>query len=141
MVAEFPNLESCDPRTCTNSMIRRCERVVAGIYRGHLSPFGITSSQLSILFVSAKRPGLTQVEMTTILKLEKSSLSRNLDRLLREGLVQKSMNRSISITDKGKGLLEKVIPAWERAKQEVEALLGDDGTTALMVLKQKLLEK
>jgi hypothetical protein len=53
----------------------------------------------------------------------------------------KKADRSLAITQKGKVLLETVIPAWECAKLEVNELLGNDGVAALHLLQQKLLEE
>ena len=68
--------------------------------------------------------------LTQALFLEKSSVSRNLKRLLENNIIEKVGTRQIKMTLKGKRLLEKVIPEWEKAMNEMNTLLGKDGQQA-----------
>jgi len=134
----FPNIENCDPRTCISSKILKCQRVISGIYRKHLKPFEITSSQLSILFISTKLENVNQAKLSEILKLEKSTISRNLKRLLDRKLIRKDKGQIIIITHVGKLLLEQIIPEWEKAKIETKKALKKEGEIALDLLLGKL---
>ncbi len=119
-------------------MVMYCERRILAIYRKHLGPFELTSSQFSILMVLARRGPLKQVELCVMIALEKSSASRNLQRLLGEKFLSRKADRSLEITNKGKALLERCIPSWEQAKAEVVELLGAEGEQALRGVMMKL---
>ena len=69
-------------------------------------------------------------DVRRILNLERSSLSRNLNRLIAQGFVQKdgAVNRPmISLTIKGMKRVVSILPAWERAMDEMHSLLDKKG--------------
>jgi len=134
----FPNIERLDGRTCISGKIRRCGRMVSEIFRVRLLPFNITSSQLSILFIVAKMDNVTQNLLSDWLVLEKSTVSRNMKRLLDRKLIQKGSGKTFSMTQDGKELLEDIIPEWEEAMKEVRKKLKADGEDALNLLMTRL---
>jgi len=134
----YQNIDSCDPRTCINSKIGRSQRIINSIFRKHVRQFGITSSQLSILFVLSKRGKCTGKELANILYLEKSSVSRNKRRMLEQEFLE-SEGSHILITNKGLELLEKVIPSWEKAMEETKKKLGNLGEESLNTIVSQLI--
>ncbi|MGB1204388.1 MAG: MarR family winged helix-turn-helix transcriptional regulator [Chitinophagales bacterium] len=141
MKDKYPLLALSNPRSCTAGKIMRCERIILNIYRKHLSPFGITSSQLSILMIVAKLEPLKQADLAMILQMEKSTVSRNIRRLLDTNLLMRVVSKQLSVTEEGKILLEKVMPAWENAKAETNELLQADGAVALNLVLNNLSAK
>ena len=137
--AEFPNIERLDGRTCISGKIRRCGRMVSEIFRVRLLPFNITSSQLSILFIVAKMDNVTQNLLSEWLVLEKSTVSRNMKRLLDRKLIQKESGKTFSMTHDGKVLLEEIVPEWEEAMKEVRQKIKGEGEEALNLLITRLL--
>lgn len=136
---EFKNIDSFNPKECISGKMMRLNRITANIFRKHLKPFGITDSQLTLLFVLTKRNNLNQKELSDITILEKSSLNRNLKRLIDSELVSKSSFPIIRITKKGKVLVNTIIPEWEKAMTEIQELLESDGISALNTLTNKLM--
>ncbi len=134
----FPNIESCNPRLCISGRISRIQRIVSEIFRHELKPYGLSNSQLSILFVVAKREAVMQKEICDILYLEKSSLSRNLTRLFSKNYISKLDNGLVQLTQKGKVHLETVIPAWNRAMVTAREKLGNEGEDALQLVLNNL---
>ena len=92
---KYPNIESFDPRECLSGRISRIHRLTATIFRKYIAPFDVTNSQLTLLFILSKNAGLTQKQLSDIAKLEKSSLHRNLKRLLDQEYLNKSKERVI----------------------------------------------
>lgn len=127
-----------NPRICISGQVMRLNRVIANIFRKYLKPFGITDSQLTILFILCKKDNLNQKKLTEITKHEKSSLNRNLKRLIDMELVTKTNFPIIQITDKGKIKVEKIIPEWKKAMNEVNELINSDGVDALNLIMKKL---
>ncbi|MBL4735698.1 MAG: winged helix-turn-helix transcriptional regulator [Flavobacteriales bacterium] len=119
----------------------KISRITAGIFRKHLRPSNITGSQVNILFTLVYRGGLTQKQLCDITKLEKSSMNRNLQRLFERNYLRKENFPVIQLTDHGKALANKIIPAWEKAMEEIRQLLGEDGESALDTTLTKLLNE
>lgn len=118
----------------------RLNRITGNIFRKYLNPFGITDSQTSIMFVLSKHEdGLIQNQIAAIVQLEKSSLSRNLKRLIDQGYIQKNDSSKIVITLNGKKLIEQVIPEWQKAMDEIRSYIGQDGEEALSTLLNNLI--
>ena len=135
---EFKNIEKFNPRECISGKIMRISRITATIFRKHLSPFGITNSQLSLLFVLTKTGGLTQKQLSDFIFLEKSSLNRNLKRLLDKEYISRDSFPVIQITHEGKIFVERIIPEWEKAMSEIKHILGNDGQESVSILLNKL---
>ncbi|NOQ73983.1 MAG: MarR family transcriptional regulator [Crocinitomix sp.] len=101
-------------------------------------PYNITNSQMSILFILAKRGEASQQELATILYLEKSTISRNMKRLFEGKLITKQNPKQLEITAAGKDFLEAIIPAWDKAMEESKNLLAEQGEAALTILLNQL---
>jgi DNA-binding MarR family transcriptional regulator len=137
-VKEFPNIKNCNPSKCISAKMMKCNRLVANVFRKHLIPFNITNSQLSILFVITKVTGLNQKKIADLLFLEKSTVNRNLKRLFDHHYISYSENSFLTITHEGKEFLEKVIPYWDKAMDEIREILNVDGENALDLLSLRL---
>ncbi len=135
------NIDNFDPKTCISGKVMRLNRMTGNIFRKYISPFGVTNSQVSLLFILSKNDGLTQKELSDFSKLEKSSVNRNLKRLFEQSYLTRSSFPSIKITEKGKQLVNSIIPEWNKAMTEMRTLLGDDGEEALNLVLSKLNSK
>lgn len=136
--SDFPNLNSCNPQVCISGKITRCNRIIASVFRKHLKPFGITNSQLSTLFIISKAPNPTQKLLSEKMYMDKSTVNRNLKRLLESRCIDKLNVHDLQVTIKGKELLEQVIPHWENAMTEIRSILEEEGEKALDIVVQKL---
>lgn len=136
---EFKNINQFNPKSCISGQVNRINRVIANIFRTYLSPFNITDSQLTILFILSKRDDLNQKKLCDIALLEKSTLNRNLKRLYEKKYISKANSPILSITVEGKHFVNSVIPEWEKAMKEVRAIIEPDGENALHLLHTKLL--
>lgn len=136
----YPNLESCDPKQCIARKILKSSRMITGIFRKYLLPFNITYSQLSILFIVAKKGVVQQAFLAEVLYLEKSTVSRNMKRLFEQEYLTKENNKDIIITEKGKMLLENIVPEWEKAMEEARNILQPKGEDALDAILHQLVQ-
>jgi len=112
--------------------------MIANLFRKHLKPYNITNSQLSILFVISKGVKVSQKKISDYLHLEKSTVNRNLDRLFEKKYIFYKKDAFLNLTPKGKAFLNKTIPRWEAAMEEVEALLHENGVDALNLVMDQL---
>ena len=125
------------PKDCFARKIMKASRLIGQIYRRHLSPFGITNSQMSILFMIYQRKELTQTQLSEMLAMEKSTVSRNLIRLFDKGFIEKKASR-ITMLDKGIDLVHNILPHWELAMKEVNAMIGRQGADAINLVLSRL---
>ena len=113
--------------SCLGSRVRSLSRKLDGIYRKHLGTSDITENQLSIMMALYKTGSTEQNQIATLLTLERSSLSRNLVRLVNMGYIHKSGARNrpkIALTPQGKSLVEQLTPVWEAAMDEIHMVLS-----------------
>ena len=132
-------LHKINPDVCISRRLKTFNRVVEKIYRNHLNPFDLTSSQLSILFVVGKKGQVAQSEVGKILLLERSTVSRDLTRLVKRKLIDKlgtEIRPMLKLTEAGKGLVDAVIPSWEKAHIEASELLGQTFVGAMPQLNE-----
>lgn len=135
---KYPNLKNCNPSECYSSRIMKCNRVIANIFRKHLKAFDITDSQLSILFVISKMKDVNQKIISDYLILEKSTVNRNLKRLVDKKYIEVQHQFTYNTSDKGNQFLEKVIPHWQKAMDETAIILEDVGVSSLNKLTAQL---
>ena len=98
--------------TCLATRVRQLSRIVTRVYDDALRPLGITGSQYTLLAQLASRDGITAVEIGHDLDIEKSTLSRNLKRLLALGHIIMDppagrRGRGLHLTPKGQAVRER----------------------------------
>jgi DNA-binding MarR family transcriptional regulator len=113
---------------CLAGRLRALNRVVTGICDDALRPYKVRISQMSVLVAIAALGQVRAADVCRRLKLDKSTLSRDLDRLLARKLVSATpaggRTRHLEATDAGRALIAKVMPAWEIAQERVREVLG-----------------
>ena len=126
---------------CFGSRVRSLSRKIDGIYRKHLGDAGITENQLSIMMALYKTGRIEQNVIGGFLNLEKSSLSRNLVRLIKMNLIKKDgpVNRPlIGLTEPGRHEVERLTPRWEAAMDEISAVLDMEGVKGFGTFEKQL---
>jgi DNA-binding MarR family transcriptional regulator len=122
--------------SCIAGRLRLLNRVVTNLYDDALRPFGVRLSQGNVLAVTAKLGVARPAEVCDILELDTSTLSRTVDRMVENGwleIVPEEDGRSqpFRLTAAGRRLMERALPAWEKAQVEARKLLGGDGLRLL----------
>jgi DNA-binding MarR family transcriptional regulator len=124
---------------------RLLSRAVTGIYDDRLRPFGISSAQFALLSVIGQTEPTTRAEIARHQHLDKSTLTRNLKAILSEGWAKEvsddadGRSRPLALTAAGKELLLNAQPAWLAAQAQAEALLGNEGMTAVINTAERIL--
>jgi DNA-binding MarR family transcriptional regulator len=118
-------------RECLAVRLRILNRVVTKIYDDGLRPLGVKTSQLNILVVTAKLGLARPAEVCERLQMDTSTLSRNVERMMAKDwleVVEDDDGRAqpFRLTAKGRRLLERAMPAWEKAQERVKKLIGVD---------------
>jgi DNA-binding MarR family transcriptional regulator len=123
-------------KTCIAVRLRLLNRVVTNFYDDALRPLGLKVSQLNILIVTARLGLARPAQVCEILQLDVSTLCRNVKPLQAHGWLEvvpeeDARSQPFRLTAQGKRLIEKAIPAWEKAQQQASALLGNEGVALL----------
>jgi len=129
---------------CIADRMRLLNRVVTKIYDDALRSLGIRTSQLNILVVTARLGLARPAEICDQLKIDISTVSRNVDRMRARGWIevvddeQDARAHQLRLSAKGRQSLEKAKPAWEKAQVQVKKLLGQSGVAALVKAAEKV---
>jgi DNA-binding MarR family transcriptional regulator len=121
---------------CIAVRLRMLNRVVTNIYDDALRPLGIKVSQMNILVAAGKMRLARPAEICEHLHLDVSTLSRNVERMKARGWLEvvpeeDARAQPFRLTAKGKKLLERAKPAWERAQRKATELLGGDAISVI----------
>jgi DNA-binding MarR family transcriptional regulator len=115
---------------CIAVRLRMLNRVITNIYDNALRPLDLKVSQMNILVAAAKMGTVRPLEVCEYLHLDVSTLSRNAERMKARGWLEvvpdkDGRSQPFRLTPQGRKLLEKAVPAWSEAQQQVKKVLGD----------------
>lgn len=128
-------------QNCIGSRLRRLSRITDSYFRKCIAGFGITENQMTILFTLSVLGKVEQGKIGKSLVLERSTVSRNLRLLEKQGLIIKTAEYrpQIELTKKGRNLVKEIIPHWENAMNELALKLDKDGLKLIQDLERKML--
>ena len=119
---------------CLCLHLQRAARAVARRFDEALRPLGLTNGQFSLL-MSLHRPEPPSIgSVSTLLAMDRTTLTANLKPLERRGLVTVSVDladrrgRRLTLTPAGQALLAAAVPVWQRTHATIELQL--DGAEA-----------
>ena len=123
-------------RECIAMRVRLLNRVVTKIYDDCLRPHGLRTAQMNILVAVSLMKSASPSAIERRLYLDKSTVSRNVERMRRRGWVEfvpgkDGRSHHLQVTAQGAKLLSKATVVWQQAQKKAVSLLGKDGVTAL----------
>ena len=122
-------LSSVRPSLCNCVNVRRASRAITRIYDKALVPADLKITQYSVLANVARSGPLNISKLARILKLDRTTLVRNLKSLeaaafIEDAAISDPRERAICITESGRALVEKAQPYWALAQKQIEDFLG-----------------
>jgi DNA-binding MarR family transcriptional regulator len=127
---------------CIAVRMRAINRVITSLYDDALRPHGLRVGQLNLLVAIARIGSARPVDLCQILHMDKSTLSRDVDLLRRNGWIEtgesRGRTRSLKLSRDGLALLEQVVPAWQYAQRQTRQLIGDEGANAVLQMARRL---
>jgi DNA-binding MarR family transcriptional regulator len=122
---------------CVGFNFRRATRLVTQFYDKMLVPSGLRSTQYSLLNVLSLTDELRMQDLALILAMDRTTLTRNLRPLVRQGLVKITTGsdrrtRIILLTSKGRDVMNKAAPFWKQAQEQVTNRLGASNWDKIM---------
>ena len=123
---------------CACQKMREASRKITRMYDESLRPAGIKATQFTMLAVVARKNEATLTELAETLGMERTTLSRNLGPLERNGLIEVSAEgyrraRSANITNKGVAVMEKALPLWRLAQKSLKRRLDDEAWDRIQI--------
>jgi DNA-binding MarR family transcriptional regulator len=134
---------SKQPSLCQCTNMRRASRAITQFYDKLLEPSGLKVTQYSLLNHLKRLGPLTMNELSQAIRLERTTLVRNLQLLETVGLVtisaeKQSKGRLVHLTEKGLQSLERAFPYWTQAQQYLKGLLTEEEICIFRGVLQKL---
>lgn len=126
---------------CMVSNSRMAARAITRRYDAYVRPHGVTATQLSLLGAIRMLPGSTVSALADKRGFERTTLTRNLDKLEARGLVishAKGRARVPELTPKGETLLDELLPLWRKAQEDLRAELSSTTFTDGISLLKRL---
>ncbi len=130
---------------CYNLKLRQADRVLTSYYDEALRDLSITIAQFSLLRALSYMKQTSQKELQQALVLQQTTLTRNLQPLIRSGYVQTSPSPEdgrvtlVSLTDEGKALFKQAKVRWDQAQKGIANHLGPELTEQLLNVTDAIL--
>ncbi|WP_169545905.1 MarR family winged helix-turn-helix transcriptional regulator [Sneathiella aquimaris] len=115
---------------CFAVRLRKLNRMVSRLYDDSFRPYGITIAQFNLLVAVATERVTSPSQMVQVLSLEKSTVSRNIEKMIQKGWLKRTpctdkRSHLLMLTKAGSQLLSDVTPAWRKAQKEANEALGN----------------
>jgi DNA-binding MarR family transcriptional regulator len=136
--------EYLKPQHCVSNHLHQTARAVNRVYSEELRPLGLTRSQFSILGYLNKLGNAQLTELADLLFMDRTTLSRNLKPLQKQGLVSVSPNeldrraKELNLTDEGKALFKEATKHWRRAQKRILDTFGSENWAKLETSLERL---
>jgi DNA-binding MarR family transcriptional regulator len=114
---------------CACSTLRRAARAVTQLYDQELRSTGLRATQFTLLMALSHRNDITQGELSNLLALDSTTLTRMLRLLEKDGWIRSipgddRRERHLSLTAAGKRKLQEARRHWQKAQARLHASLG-----------------
>jgi len=127
-------IDLSDCPSCVNFNIRKAMRAVSQHYDRIMAPSGLRGTQFTILTVVSRIDSETISDLAEFLVMERTTLTRNLKPLEKEGYlkiipdVQDRRSRRVKITNAGRNIQKTAMPYWQKAQEEMVGFMGKTNT-------------
>ena len=121
---------------CVCFSLRKAARAATQVYDKALEPSGLRVTQFTLMVALSLSEGLTLSQVAERLVMDRTTLTRNVTPLERDGLVMSDRGpdrreRYLRLTAAGRRALARALPLWRRAQAEVVAGIGHGAWRAL----------
>jgi len=127
------------PQGCTNFKLRQLTRVVSRHYDAYIAGSGLKTSQYSLLTNLAAHGPIRPVDLAARMRMDASTLTRNLKPLIAEGWVEMgegadARSRLLTLTGSGHAKRDEARALWRKAQLALNERLGVERVLALHAL-------
>ncbi|WP_332825154.1 MarR family winged helix-turn-helix transcriptional regulator [Ramlibacter sp.] len=127
------------PQGCTNLKLRQLMRRVAQLYDAEVGKTGLRGTQYSLLSYAVKLGPVRPVDLARAMKVDASTLTRNLRPLIAAGLLVQEAgpdgrSRHVRATEAGREKRVEAQRRWRVAQEALNQRLGVQRVVALHAL-------
>ena len=124
---------------CACFDLRKATRAVSRMYDDFLRDEGLNITQFSLLRLIRTEKELSISTLGRYMVLDRTSITRALAPLERDGLIDSRPGadrrfRIVSVTNKGRKLVEEAEPKWRQAQEALIETIGEDRWRAMCTL-------
>jgi DNA-binding MarR family transcriptional regulator len=115
---------------CASFNTRKTARLLGQFYDRALEPSGLKNTQFAALAVAEGHGPVSITELSRSMEIERTTLTRNLQLLERDGLVKlgsgvDARSKTVLVTAQGKRRLRAAMPLWAVAQEHVLGVFGE----------------
>ena len=153
--SDVPRLTAADPALIERLevlyrrpglMIRRCHQFAVSIFLRECAAFGLTTSQFGVLYIASCCPGVTQIGLSGLIGLDRSTTNAVARRLMRNGHLARrphprdARKQCLHVTPAGERLLAAIQGVARRAADAFLAPLATRERKAFLACLAKLVD-
>jgi DNA-binding MarR family transcriptional regulator len=136
--------------TVDNSIIHllhRASQRASEIFAIETRDFDLTARQYAVIATVARHEGLSQTDLVRMTGIDRSTLADVVQRLLRRGIIERERTTrdgrtyAVTLSERGRALLQAIRPIARRADRHVLAVLGEEDARALMSALTQLIRR
>ena len=126
---QLSRLDPFELSNCVCANLRRATRVITQVYDAALQPLGLKATQFTLLATLAKCGDVPLTKLAEALVMDRTTLTRNLQPLAKKGWLSVEQGadhreRRVSLTEAGHELVERAMPLWHKAQEQMTERLG-----------------
>lgn len=127
-------------------LVNRLGRMFAAALQERIVPLGLTIGAFPVLLALWDRDGRSQREIAASLPMDETTLVRTLDRMQRDGLVERSRDAQdrrrvlVTLTDRGRALREPALAAADAVNAQALAGLSAGDAEIARRLMTRMIE-
>jgi len=128
---------------CSSLNLRRAARAASNFLDHYLSPLGLHAPQFGVLSAIDKLGATQMTALAEYMVIDRTTLTRNLALLERDGLVAVSQGRDrrvreIQLTERGIDLLCAARPLWAKGEDDIRRQMGDERWTDMLSMLREV---
>lgn len=125
----FASIDPYEAGGCVSYRLRRAARTAAKLFDRALKPVGLRNTQFTLLASLSFNGEISIGDMSDELAIDATTLNRNLEVLIRRGLVENieaedGRVRNLRWTAAGKTAFAEALPLWRQAQKQALGGLG-----------------
>ena len=130
---------------CMCAGIRRASRALTQMYDDSFRPLGLHATQFSILQALELAGEVSQSQLSNLLFIDSTTLTRNLRILRKKGWIAvhagaDRRERWMRLSSLGERELQRAMPVWQRLQKQFRHKLGDAGWHDLQKLSTAIVD-
>ena len=132
-----------DFEACACFNVRKVSRQLSQLYDHALEPSGLKNTQFTMLAVASEAGPISITNLSRLLDLDRTTLTRNLRIMEREGLIavgsgKDARSKIVTLSAKGRSRLSQATPLWRSAQAKILKRFGRNRWDSLRLELQEI---